>query len=131
MKKILLISLVLLLAISFTGCTYGSKFTIGSLENNTLSSMSMKYMKFTGNKIKDIKVDEGEVCEVYVDIKTDDGKIDLLIKDESGNIAFEGHDIPTSDFTVYLKEAGKYKIKVEAKNHKGSYLIKWDVNNSI
>lgn len=125
MRKIFLITLILLLAISFSGCTYGSEFTIGSFENNTLSSMSMKYMKFTGNKNKNITVNEGQVCDVYVDILTEDGKIDLIIKDDNSNVEYEGHDIPTSDFTVTLKEAGKYKIRVEAKNHKGSYSINW------
>ncbi len=125
MKKFLLINLIILLVFSFSGCTYGSEFTIGSFENNSLTSMSMKYMKFSGNKNKNITVKDGETCEIYVDILTEDGKIDLLIKNENGNLEYEGHDIPTSNFTVTLKEAGKYKIRVEAKNHKGSYSINW------
>lgn len=130
MKKIILMCLIVLLAIGFTGCTYGSTFTIGSFENNTLTSMSMKYNKFSGNKNKSITVKDGETCEVYVDIKTEEGKIDLLIKDESGNLAYEGHDIQTSNFTVNLKESGKYKIRIEAKKHKGSYSVKWDVKSN-
>lgn len=123
MKKIILMILILIISISFAGCTYGSELTIGSVENNTLSSMSMKYAKFSGNK--NITVKEGDTCVVSVDIKTEEGKIDLFIKDDNGNIAYEGHNIPTSNFTVNLSEAGKYKIRIEAKNHKSSYTIKW------
>jgi len=126
MKKIILMILILIISVSFAGCTYGSEFTIGSVENNTLSSMSMKYAKFSGNKNKNITVKEGDTCVVSVDIKTEEGKIDLFIKDDNGNIAYEGHNIPTSNFTVKLSEAGKYKISIEAKNHKGSYTSKWD-----
>ncbi len=125
MKKIILMILILIISISFVGCTYGSGLTIGSVENNTLSSMSMKYAKFSGNKNKNITVNEGDICVVSVDIKTEEGKIDLLIKDDNENIAYEGHNMPTSNFTVKLSEAGKYKISIEAKNHKGSYSIKW------
>lgn len=125
MKKIVLMILVLIISIGFAGCTYGSEFTIGSIENNTLSSMSMRYVKFSGNKNKNITVKEGDTCVVSVDIKTEEGKIDLFIKDDNGNIAYEGHDITTSNFTVELNKAGKYKISIEANNHKGSYLIKW------
>ena len=57
----------------------------------------------------------------------EDGKLDLFITDENGEHSYEGHNIPTSEFTVTLSKAGQYKIRVEAKDHKGSYKINWDI----
>ena len=127
MKKILSIILIISLIISFTGCVNGSEFTIGSIENNTLSSMSMKYLKFSGNKNTRITVKEGEIYEVSVDINTEEGKIDLFITGENDSKAYEGHDLQTSSFTITLDEPGTYKLRLEAKDHKGSYAINWKV----
>ena len=127
MKRKLFIIINLLFILCFTGCTYGSEFTVGSVESNTLTSMSMEYLKFSGNKNTKIKLEEAETCEIYVNIVSEDGKLDLFITDENGEHSYEGHNIPTSEFTVTLSKAGQYKIRVEAKDHKGSYKINWDI----
>lgn len=130
MKKCLINILIIFIVLLFGGCTHGSSFTIGSLENNTTTSMYMKHIKFSGNKNTEFNINEGEYAEITVDITTESGKIDLYIRDDKDNIAYEGNKLQTGKFTVTIKDSGKYKIRIEAKDHKGSYLVKWNIKNN-
>ena len=123
-KILILITCVLIFAV-LSGCTTGSYLTVGSIQKNTSSSMSMSYYKFDGHKSTKIHVKEGEVIEVNVDIVTTKGKIDLSIVDEKEQSVYQGTDIPTSTFIVSLDKAGDYELTVNAENHKGSYKISW------
>ena len=66
MKRKLFIIINLLFILCFTGCTYGSEFTVGSVESNTLTSMSMEYLKFSGNKNTTTKRIRGVVTRCVV-----------------------------------------------------------------
>jgi hypothetical protein len=123
MKKIVLSILILLILFGLSGCS--GEYTLGSIENNTSTKMSMTYHYFRGEKEKKLTVDEGEPLVVSVDIKTESGTLDAYIINEDDEYIYEGHDIPTSSFTVDLAEAGKYRIRVEAAKHKGSYSFTW------
>lgn len=123
MKKLILSLLILLMLFGLSGCS--GEYTLGSIENNTSTKMSMTYHYFRGDKEKKLTVDEGETLVVSVDIKTESGTLDAYIINEDDEYIYEGHDIPTSSFTVDLTEAGKYRIKVEAAKHKGSYSFTW------
>ncbi len=128
--------LAMITAVTFiSGCTYGSGVTIGSVEVNTSSKMSMSYQKFSGYKATDIHLKEGEAVEISVDIVSKEGKIDLTIvkeankndeKSQKDETIYEGTDLPTSDFTVKIDKPGDYKITVTGDDHKGSYKISWD-----
>lgn len=125
-NKIKLLMTCILAIIMITGCTTGSFVTIGSIENNSSSKISMSYQKFDGYKSTKIHVNDGDQMEVSVDIVTEKGKLDLKITDENDKTAYEGNDIPTSNFKVTLDKAGDYTITLNADNHKGSYKISWD-----
>lgn len=125
MNVILAILLVILLG---TGCTFGSYSVVKATENNTTTSMQMSYEKFNGNKNRAIKLDEGESCSVAVNIASESGRINLSIEDEDGDSYYQGTNLPTSSFTVYLDKAGKYTIRVEGDSHTGSYSISWEIN---
>ncbi|MDF2988179.1 MAG: hypothetical protein K0R50_3689 [Eubacterium sp.] len=122
--KILIICIITIVILS--GCTYGSFTSVGSIEVNTFSKMSMSYQKFNGYKSTDIHVDEGETVEINADIVTEKGKIGMTIEDEDDKKVYEGTDIPTSNFKVTLDKAGDYKVTVTGDKHKGSYKISWD-----
>jgi hypothetical protein len=125
MKKIIMLTLILLLAIGFSGCSKGFSIQIGAIENNSKKEMSASYMKFDGTKEKEITVDDGETIDIAVDIETEGGAIDVFIYNEDDEYSYEGRDIPTSSFTVTLSEAGTYTLKVVSNNHKGGYSFKW------
>ena len=113
-----------------TGCTKGSGMIKNGSELNTPTKMSMVYDKFNGYKETQIKVKEEQPVEVTVSIVTEKGSIDAYISKDNNeeNYSYEGHAIPTSTFTVTLKEPGIYTIRVDAKNHFGSYSFSWGKN---
>jgi len=126
-KNILLLIVGIILVSIFTGCSSGSYISIGSFEKNTSSSMYMSYSKLNGQKSISLKVKKGEVVDVDIDIVTKDGSISLSIFNEEGKSFYKGTDVATSSFVVSLEKEGDYKLTVDAKNHKGSYKVLWNI----
>ncbi|MDD3173652.1 MAG: hypothetical protein PHF63_08335 [Herbinix sp.] len=123
MKKLLVIPLLLIILLGLSGC---SSFEIGAIESNASHKMSASYYRLSGTKeTKQLTVAEGETIDVSVDIVTKKGALDAYIYKDEDNYDYEGHDIPTSSFTVTLTEPGDYTIRVKADKHKGSYSFSW------
>lgn len=125
MKRFLVPAALIFILVFSAGCTTGSYTSIGSVEVNAFSTMSMSYLKFNGHKSTKIHVKAGEPIDVKVNIVTTKGKIGLSIVDEKDKPVYEGKDIPTSDFTVSLEKEGDFTITVKGENHKGKYKISW------
>ncbi len=124
MKKFAIVLAVIFIAV-FSGCTVGSGTALMMQETNTASRMSAEYKKFSGYKKTTVKLSQDEEKEVSVSIVTEKGKIDLEIVHEDGEVAYEGNDLETTDFTVTLNKSGKYTVRVDTKKHVGSYDINW------
>lgn len=125
--SLLIVIFATLLMSILTGCTKGSGIVKNGSELNTPTKMSMIYNQFNGYKETQIKVKEGQPVEVAVSIITEKGSIDAYISKDNDreNRIYEGQAIPTSAFTVTLKEQGTYTIRVDAKNHSGGYSFSW------
>ena len=111
-----------------TGCTCGSFTVLRGSELNTPTKMSMSYEKFSGFKQRNIEVSEDETLVISVNIVTNGGSIDAYIArdNDTANSTYEGKDIPTSSFTVTISKPGKYTLRVDARNHTGSYSFSWE-----
>lgn len=127
-KRIAGLALVLLSVLLLaTACTGGSYTTIGSLENNTSTGMSMSYQYFDGYKTKTFHLDAGETAEADVGIETEEGKLGLSITDQDGSSYYQGTDLPTSSFSVKLEKSGDYTVRFDAVKHKGSYDVQFRI----
>lgn len=139
-NRVRILFLIVLVIVSFSGCTYGNYNTTASFEISTFTSMSMSYMKFDGYKTTEIHVNKGEPVEVSIAVVSEEGKLGLTItgpekgkgdsKDSSNEkeeTIYKKTEVPTSDFKVTLDKPGKYKITVTGKDHKGSYKVKWNI----
>lgn len=128
MKRRSILYSIIIIMLMLSGCTRGSQTTIMSKEHNTPTMMSMTYKKFSGYKETNITVKDGEPIKVDVNIVTKDGTINAYIAkdDDKTNCSYEGNDIQTSTFTVTLSDPGKYTIRVDAKDHSGSYEFSWE-----
>ncbi len=124
MKKLIIIPLVLVMVLGLVGCS--SSISIGSLMNESKHKMSASYILYSGDKEKQLTVEDGKPVVVTVDIETDKGTLDAYIYNEDEEYSYEGHDIKTSSFTVTLSDPGEYTIKLEADKHKGSYSFSWE-----
>ena len=110
------------------GCTWGSYITTDSIENNTSSSMSMKYGTFKGYKCTNVNLKSGDILKLSIDIKTKSGYLDvyLLNKDNDEIYRLENPQESVEE-EIEIEKDGKYIIKVDG-NHSGSYDIKWKVS---
>ena len=110
-----------------SSCITGSGSTVKSSELNTTTKMSMTYENFTGYRQTKVKVKENTPIVIRVDFVTESGELDAYIaRDNNLELSsYEGNNVPTSSFTVTLSEAGIYTIRIDAKNHTGSFSFSW------
>lgn len=126
-RRLLMPMLIIMLALLVCGCTRGSFTVTQATEISTSTRMSMSHKRFSGFKETSFKVQEGETITVRAEITTEAGSLNAWIgKDgEAGAKAYQGNDIPTSEFTVTLFDAGTYTIHVAGEKHQGSYDFTW------
>ncbi|MGM9640880.1 MAG: hypothetical protein ACI3V3_05890 [Faecousia sp.] len=126
MKRILCLVLCALMLVNFSGCRSKSAcFTYRSIENQNDHSFSMRYETFDGTKEYTIRVHDGQTLAVKVEIVTESGSLALTIAQKGEEPAYMGNDLQTTGFTVYLKEAGTYRVTLTADEHSGSYSFDW------
>lgn len=53
--------------------------------------------------------------------ETEEGAIGITIKDKDGNVIFEEENIQTGTYRAEV--TGKYTVRVETEDHKGSFYI--------
>jgi len=127
MKRMISIVLIMVIMMVLTGCTKSSYILISGEENDSSTQISMTYKEFSGYKEAQIKVKDGEEIKVSVRVVTYGGSIDAYIAKDNdvSKAVYEGNNIKTSSFTVTLKEAGTYTIRIDGDKHSGSYLFYW------
>lgn len=89
------------------------------------NSWIMSYENFDGFKYINVNLKEDEVKPFKVNVNSESGELDLVIRDRENKIVFEKNNITTSSFEVPIEECDKYKIKFNGRNHKGSFNIVW------
>lgn len=116
------IIIILLIVLSILGLT-GNLGTIHSgtrimyISNAGRDYWSAEYQYFDGFMQRNLWMEEDDVLKVS--IETDEGKIDLEIKDSEGNVIFSEEAIQTSEFEV--KVSGKITIRIDGDDHEGSF----------
>lgn len=124
-KKTLLVLISALMISIFVGCTVSSGTARIMTEKNNSHCISATYDKYDGYKKTTLKVKADEEKDVNVSIVSNEGEIDLKITQEDGTVVYQGDNIDTSSFVVTLDKEGKYTIRIDAKDHSGSYDINW------
>lgn len=122
-----LFALLFVLLLSLSACSKGSYTVVVGDETNQPTEKAMVYQAFSGHKSYEFTVKEGEEITINVSVVTEEGEISAYIAKDNDveQAVYEGTAIPTSDFTVTIKESGTYVIRVDAKQHKGSYSFTW------
>ena len=112
--------------ILLSSCNLNSNNVENGNEVNTATEISMVYDKFTGSRQTHIEVMENQPVTVVIDIITDKGSLEAtIVRDADNDIRYEGHQIPTSSFTVGLDDPGRYTLNIKAVNHAGSFSFSW------
>ena len=127
-KHIYCILMVLLLTcLLVTGCSSMGSFSMkNSTESSTNNSWVTSYDKFNGYQERTIKLDTEQSHNCSIKIVTNSGKLSLSITDADGVECYREDDLQTSSFEVQLKDSDKFTIRLDAKNHSGSFNIVWE-----
>lgn len=126
MKKYSVIFLMTICTIFMLGCS--NYIEIMSKGNSTNNSWTSEYKMFSGSKSKRVNLYKDQV--IKFDVVSENGDLEVTIEDESGDTCFSKKITETSIFEFTPEISGKYKIKLDAKNHKGSFDVSWRVNDS-
>lgn len=124
LKKALFIVCIvaaLMLAANYFGIgTMRSASCIGYTGHDGWRNWSASYTRLDGKMKHTIRPKDNQKT-LHVEIVTEEGSLSMKIKDAKGNILFEKEQLETSEFDV--KAEGKAVVSVEAKGHKGSFLV--------
>ena len=116
---ILVMIVIVLASLGLTGNlgTISSATKIMYFSNAGRDHWSAEYQYFDGYMQRNLWMEENDVLKVA--IETDEGEIDLEIKDSKGNVIFSEKDIGTKEFEIEV--SGKITILVDGEGHEGSF----------
>lgn len=124
LKKALLVVCIvaaLMLAANYFGIgTMRSASCIGYTGHDGWRNWSASYTRLDGKMKHTIRPKDNQKT-LHVEVVTEEGSLSMKIKDAKGNILFEEEQLETSEFDV--KTEGKAVVSIEAKGHKGSFLV--------
>lgn len=121
-KSVLKIFAVLAcIAIFFSGCGFNSGIALLKIESSTKTSWKQSHDYLMGTEKRTLSLG-GEPQEMVIEVVTENGEIDITVtgKNREEIIAIDDAKTGTYEFAA----EGKIKIKVEAKEHKGSFEVK-------
>lgn len=130
LKKMLVIFLVTIV-ILIAGCSGGNyTITIGEVDFKK-DSASGSYERFNGYKYKDIKLEEGNIINLNLNVITEEGCLEVKVLDKENNemLIMDSYTVEQEQ-QLFIEKTGKYKIRVEGDKHKGEFLLEWDVSNT-
>lgn len=125
MKKVLLCLCLLFCLVGCGKISVQGESVINGKKRQTSSSFSSSYDSFKGVREYHIKVNEDETLQVKIDIKTTSGKLKIVIALGDNDPIYTGTISEDVSFTVNLKQAGNYTVKIETNKHEGSYSFNW------
>ena len=111
--------LVILLVTGNIGITRSQALRIKSKEFATKTQWSVEHQFCDGYMSRTMQAANEE--DVQIVVVTEEGNISIKIEDMDGNIIFEQEEIPSGNYPVKLD--GKYKVRVEFEDHRGSFYI--------
>ncbi len=124
LKKALFIVCIvaaLMLTANYFGIgTMRSASCIGYTGHDGWRNWSASYTRLDGKMKHTIRPKDNQKT-LHVEVVTEEGSLSMKIKDAKGNILFEKEQLETSEFDV--KAEGKAVVSIEAKGHKGSFLV--------
>ena len=124
LKKALFIVCIvaaLMLTANYFGIgTMRSASCIGYTGHDGWRNWSASYTRLDGKMKHTIRPKDSQKT-LHVEVVTEEDSLSMKIKDAKGNILFEKKQLETSEFDV--KAEGKAVVSIEAKGHKGSFLV--------
>ena len=73
------------------------------------------------------QVERGQTGELLIQVHTGSGSLSISVfpTENPNHFYYRGREIPTSEFSVILPDAGEYTVWIEAEDFEGSYEFSW------
>jgi hypothetical protein len=127
MKRIRLIGILLILTLVVTllpGCSNGKH----SIQNGNITAeeglLQGDYGLFTGNYLRNIKLQEGTKITFGYAVGTLSGELTAYLLDPNDNTK----NIIEDNFVYEIEKSGTYKIEVVGNDHSGAFALEWEIN---
>ncbi len=124
MKDSVIIIILTFIAVVLTGCSSEKCNPQPHMDSEIITQENGgSLIRRNGEEHISFAVPDGSEGVVAVSVQRVSGNLNIVIAPEadSKSAVYEGRDVPSSEFTVYAKEAGDYKICVKAENFVGDY----------
>lgn len=120
MRKILIFALCLIICLSLFGCEADSYKALLSIESGTRTSWSQKHDFLDGTKVHVLNLGKEEQ-KMVIEVVTEEGSVDIIAKDQNGEIFVEIENAETGTYNFSAK--GKVKFRIYCSEHRGSVSV--------
>lgn len=121
MKRVLFFALCIIICLSLFGCESDSYRAFMSVESGTKESWSQKHDFLEGTKGHVLNLGK-EPQEMIIEVVTEEGSVDIIAKDQSGEIITEIKDAETGSYS--FSADGKVKFRIYCHEHRGSVSVR-------
>ena len=101
-------------------CTSANNVSIGWVEHKQSDLWEADYSCFTGTQTSNL---QGLNKKLNIDIETDEGSLEILLKDADDHILFSKTTSETTSFSVDVPE--KVIVSVSGKEHDGGFTVSY------
>jgi hypothetical protein len=112
-----------LMVLGLVGCSGGTYSIVSGSIQSSNNGLSGSYSSFSGHYYKKVKLEEGKTMRVSFTAETEKGSLAAKVIDSSGKTV---ETLKTGD-TVKVNKPDQYKLQVEGKKHKGSFILSWKI----
>lgn len=125
MNKFIKIVIILAITILFVACNDDNFVEKGSVQVKTSSYYEKEFDYLNGTEKINMQIEKNSKVNVKYSIEVEEGKLEISIEDENGNIVGIMNESGTLTFDTENK---KYYLSINAKETKGIFIIDWDNN---
>ena len=120
MKKLIIFAVSVIMCLVFSGCEPDSYKAFMSIESGTRTSWSQKHDFFDGTKGHVLNLGKEEQ-NMVIEVVTEEGSVDIIVKDQNGEIFAEIENAETGTYNFSAK--GKVKFRIYCSEHRGSVSV--------
>ena len=120
MKKLIIFAVSVIMCFVFSGCEPDSYKAFMSIESGTRTSWSQKHDFLDGTKGHVLNLGKEEK-EMVIEVITEEGSVDIIVKDQNGEIITEIENAETGTYNFSAK--GKVKFRIYCEEHRGSVAV--------
>ena len=120
MKKLIIFAVSVIMCFVFSGCEPDSYKAFMSIESGTRTSWSQKHDFLDGTKGHVLNLGKEEQ-KMVIEVVTEEGSVDIIAKDQNGEIFAEIENAETGTYNFSAK--GKVKFRIYCEEHRGSVSV--------